>query len=337
MKKLSFIHKTLYFINTILALLLLFSFFIPQLSPRTFPFFSIFGLFVPALIIANVLFFLYWLINLKKQILLSFLILGVSWLFLTTLFVFSKDAVSEANDVTIMSYNVRMFNHYKWKEDQDIPKKIETLIKVNNPDILAIQEFSKKENVALDYPYSFIKTKGVKDKFGMAIFSKYPIINNGSLKLENTSNNIIYADLVIDKDTVRVYNFHLQSLKINPDKENFGEKDSKKLVENLNDKFQMQGYQAEKFLVHEKTWKGRKIVCGDLNNTAYSWVYDKIRGDKKDAFLEAGNGFGKSFDFWFPMRIDFIFTDNQSQVNQFKVIDKKLSDHYPVFAAINLN
>lgn len=337
MKKLSFFNKMLYFINTILALLLLFSFFIPQLSPRNFSFFSIFGLFVPFLILSNILFFLYWLINLRKQMLLSFIMLAVSWMFLTTLFMFTSDDSSKDSGVKIMSYNVRMFNHYKWSEDTTIPTKIESLIRENKPDILTIQEFSKKGDLTFDYPYNFIKTKGEKNKFGMAIFSKYPIVNQGSLQLENTSNNIIFADVRIDSDTVRIYNYHLQSLKINPEEENFGEKDSKILVANLNEKFKDQAYQAEKFLVHEKQWKGKKIVCGDLNNTAYSWVYNKIRGDKKDAFLEAGNGFGKSFDFWFPMRIDFIFTDESTAINDFFVIDQKLSDHYPIVTTISLN
>ena len=250
---------------------------------------------------------------------------------------FTSDDTSYDSEVKIMSYNVRMFNHYKWSEDSTIPAKIESLIRDNKPDILTIQEFSKKENLTFDYPYNFIKTKGEKNKFGMAIFSKYPIINQGSLQLENTSNNIIFADVRIDADTIRIYNYHLQSLKINPEEENFGEKDSKVLVANLNEKFKEQAYQAEKFLVHEKNWKGKKIVCGDLNNTAYSWVYNKIRGDKKDAFLEAGNGFGKSFDFWFPMRIDFIFTDETIAVNDFYVINQKLSDHYPIVANISLN
>lgn len=258
-------------------------------------------------------------------------------MFLTTLFVLTKDNSSNNSEVKIMSYNVRMFNHYKWSADTTIPNKIESLIHENKPDILTIQEFSKKENVTFDYPYNFIKTKGEKNKFGMAIFSKFPVVNQGSLQLENTSNNIIFADVLINSDTVRVYNYHLQSLKINPEEENFGEKNSKVLVANLNEKFKEQAYQAEKFLVHEKMWKGKKIVCGDLNNTAYSWVYDKIRGDKKDAFLEAGNGFGKSFDFWFPMRIDFIFTDEATAVNDFYVIDQKLSDHYPIVANISLN
>lgn len=250
---------------------------------------------------------------------------------------FSNQTKIDNDGIKVMSYNVKMFNHYQWSTEKDIPNKIENLIKKQLPDVLTIQEFSTKAKVNLGYPHSFIKTKKNNDKFGMAIFSKYPIINKGSLQLENTFNNIIYADILVNEDTVRVYNYHLQSLKINPDEENFGEKDSKRLIENLNSKFKEQAYQAEKFLVHENGWKGKVLVCGDLNNTAYSWVYNKMKGDKKDAFLEAGNGFGKSYNYFFPLRIDFIFSDQNSKVTHFSVLEDKLSDHYPIVAQVNWN
>ena len=247
----------------------------------------------------------------------------------------SEEKIPSDNDLQVMSYNVRLFNHYNWSKEKDIPQRIENLVRENDPDLLVIQEYNKKSNVNFNYPYSFVKTKGNNDKFGMAIFSKFPIINKGSLQLENTSNNIIFADIVTNNDTVRVYNYHLQSLKIRPEAENFGEKDSKVLVDNLNSRFKQQAFQAERFLVHEKDWSGKILVCGDMNNTAYSWVYNKMRGDKKDAFLESGNGFGKSFDYFFPLRIDFIFTDQEATVTDFFVIDKSLSDHYPMIAKIH--
>ena len=67
MKKLSIIDKFIYFINTLLALALLVSYLLPYISPEKFPFLAILSLFVPALILINSLFVLYWLIKLKKQ------------------------------------------------------------------------------------------------------------------------------------------------------------------------------------------------------------------------------------------------------------------------------
>ena len=65
---------------------------------------------------------------------------------------------------------------------------------------------------------------------------------------------------------------------------------------------------------------------------------DHTSQEVKDTFEEAGNGFGRTFDFrYFPIRIDFILVDQAFEVNNFKVLEEKLSDHYPIIAKINLH
>ena len=57
-----------------------------------------------------------------------------------------------------------------------------------------------------------------------------------------------------------------------------------------------------------------------------------------DTFEEAGNGFGKTYDFkFFPLRIDFILVDKRFTVNGFRTFEEKLSDHYPIKASIALD
>ncbi|WP_240614705.1 endonuclease/exonuclease/phosphatase family protein [Polaribacter filamentus] len=239
------------------------------------------------------------------------------------------------DDVKVMSYNVRMFNHWRWTEDDNISAKIKTFITEQEPDIILFQEYYSLEKQQFNYPYKYIKTKNKQDKIGLAIYSKFPIINKGSLNLEHTSNNIIFADVIRKKDTIRVYNLHLQSLQLNTSKENFGQANSEKLVARLKERFKKQAEQTKIFLAHEEGFKGKKIVGGDFNNTCYSWVYNQISKDKKDAFLEAGSGFGKTFNYWFPMRIDFIFTDENAVINQFNSFSEKNSDHFPILTKIN--
>jgi endonuclease/exonuclease/phosphatase family metal-dependent hydrolase len=170
---------------------------------------------------------------------------------------------------------------------------------------------------------------------GWQFFSKFKIINTGSLDFKGTSNNIIFADIIQEKDTIRIYNVHLESLGIKPNEENFGEQNSEKLLKRVTTSFKKQADQTALFIAHEQQWKGKKIVCGDLNNTSYSWVYNQISKDKKDAFIEAGKGFGKSYDYLFPTRIDFILTDKAAVINQFKTFSIKHSDHFPILARIN--
>jgi len=128
---------------------------------------------------------------------------------------------------------------------------------------------------------------------------------------------------------------HLESLKIDPDKNNLGSENKEKLIKRVSNSFKKQGFQVGKILEHQQNYRGKEILCGDFNNTAYSWVYKNLSEGKKDAFLEAGKGFGKSFNYPFPMRIDFILADENIEINQFNTYSVKYSDHFPILARIN--
>lgn len=325
----------MYFVNSIFATVLLLSYFLPYVSPKTIPLFAVLSLTVPFLILINLAFVIYWLIKFKKHFILSGVVLGIGIFFSSPFYKISDKRNFLNDDVKIMSYNVRMFNLYNWIKDKTITNKIENFIAEKEPDILAIQEYHHNPKRKLNYKYSYFEP--TSKNFGLAIFSKFPIINKGSLNFKNTSNNAIFIDVLRKKDTLRIYNLHLQSLKINPSKENFGEANSEKLLQRLENGFKKQVTQTNRFLKHEKQWKGKKIICGDFNNTAYSWVYKQIVQGKKDAFVEAGSGTGKSFNYLFPLRIDFILTDSSTEINNFKTFDKKYSDHFPILARINWN
>lgn len=335
MKKLSILDKLMFFINCILAILLLLSYVVPYISPKTFTQISLVSLAVPLLIILNTTFCIYWLLKLKKQFLVSTITLAIGWIISSSFYQFKEKKVLLNEDLKVMSYNVRMFNHYKWNKDEQLDQKAFDFITEKSPDILVLQEYYHSPKISFQYPFKYIKTKSKKNKFGLAIYSKYKIINSGSFDFEKSANNIIFADILKNKDTLRVYNIHLESLKINPNKEYFGEENNKKLLGRLQTTFQKQATQTEQFLAHETQWKGKKIVCGDFNNTAFSWVYRKISTNKKDAFIEAGKGFGKTFDYPFPMRIDFILTSATININQFITYSEKFSDHFPILARIN--
>lgn len=333
----SIYNKFLYFINSIFALLLLLAYSIPYIKPENLGSFSGISLLTPSLILINLAFLLYWIIRIKRTFLLSFLILAIGYPNLPRLYKVTGKKVLMTDDIKIMSYNVRMFNKYEWIKEADIATKIYDLIHQKSPDIICFQEYAPVENLKNDYPYNYIQLSKNNKQFGHAIYSKYKIINSGSLDFKDTANNIIFADIKIEKDTIRVYNIHLQSLRINPKKENFGEKDAAKLRSRISTTFNIQQHQVEQYLEHQKATKYPKIIAGDFNNTAYSWAYRSILKEKNDAFVAAGKGFDKTFDFVFPMRIDFIMLDKEIKVNHFKTYHKKYSDHFPIMARIDRN
>ena len=109
---------------------------------------------------------------------------------------------------------------------------------------------------------------------------------------------------------------------------------SEKLKIRVENAFKKQANQASLILQHQEKSKYKSIICGDFNNTAFSWVYKNLKEGKNDAFEKAGKGFGDTYVFPFPFRIDFILTDKKMEVNNFKTYDVKYSDHYPIMARV---
>ena len=339
MKKLNVFNKIVFLVNSIIGTMLLLSYILPFIAPKTFPFLSVLSLAVPILIVLNILFVIYWLLKVRKQFLLSTVILIMGFNYIGSLYKFSSSKnIENEESISVMNYNVRLFNLYKWIEKENIEEKIEELIKTEQPDILNIQEFHPHRNINLsNFKYKFEKLEGNKTKYGQAIFSNFPIINSGSVEFPNTANNAIYADIVKNNDTIRIYNIHLQSLHINTNVDNLRNEDSERLLKRVSSTFAMQQKQSELFIQHQKNCPYKVIISGDFNNTAYSYVYKHIKGDYQDTFEVAGSGFGRTFDFkFFPIRIDFILADNSFDINEFKNYKEKLSDHYPILAKVSL-
>ena len=340
MKNLSFVNKIFFLINNIFALLFFASFVIPYISPKSIPLLSVLSLSVPLLIFIHILFVLYWwLIGFKKQFFLSALciLLAISFSFFP--YKFKEKKVISGNGFKVMNFNVRLFNRYQWIENKSISKDISNFVNQKELDILAIQEFYPSKGLSFDFPYKYVEYKGKKKDFGQAIYSKYKIVNHGSLDFEGSSNNAIFIDIIKNSDTLRIYNLHFESLGVqtkNVDLDNLDEQKSKKLLKRLTSAFSKQQDQVEQFLNHKKNCNYKIIICGDFNNTAYSWAYHQVKGDFKDTFLEAGKGFGKTFMFnKYPLRIDFILVDEKFNVNQHQNFNIKLSDHEPVLAKIS--
>ena len=340
MKNLSLLNKVIFFINNILALLFLASFLIPYVSPKAFPLLSALSLTVPLLILIHIVFTVYWLINgVKKQFLLSALCIFLAIIFSYFPYKFNSKNVVSGSSFSIMNFNVRLFNHYNWIDDNDIPNKILQFIEENDPDIIAFQEFYPSIGILSGYPYIYKELKGGKNKSGQAIYSKYKIVNKGSLDFENSSNNAIFIDILKGSDTIRIYDLHLESIGIeagNVELEDLDKDKSKKLVRRIISAFTKQQVQIEQFNEHKNNCKHKIIICGDFNNTAYSWAYHQVKDDLKDTYTEAGKGFGKTYSFnKYPLRIDFIFVDNKFSVNQHENFEIQYSDHEPIIAEIS--
>ena len=337
MKKLSFFDKFLFFTNSLLGVFTLFGYVIPFLNPSAFELLSVMSLSMPLLLFSNAFFLMYWLFKLKKQLFVSLVILGLGYNTLQTLFRFQEKKNFLNEDLKVMSYNVRLFNKSKWSKNDSLGEKTALLIRKKNPDVLGMQEYYPTNKVPLNFPYSYVeKNPNGRSLAKQALFSKHKMIDKGSLNFEKSGNNAIFADIVVKEDTLRIYNIHLESMSIDKNKDNFGQKDSEALLSRFKKSFAKQVVQVQKIVEHQKASPYKTIFLGDFNNTAFSWVYRQLSNGKKDAFVEAGVGLGKSFDYVFPFRIDFILTENCFEINNFKTFNVPYSDHYPIMARIQI-
>ena len=338
----------MFFLNIVLTVSTFLAYLLPFLAPKFFPLLSVLTLFMPLFFILNGLFFLYWGFQFKKRMILSGLVLLMGITFINKFYKFSaKEYPEDEKDFTVMSYNVRLLNVFKWLDRDDVPDDILTFINEKNPDILCIQEFSNSANIDLKvYSHKYILMEGNQIKTAQAIFSKFPIIDQGNIVFPNSNNNVVFADIKKGKDIIRVYNMHLQSIKISPDVSELDEKNidainqgkSQKLFNRISKAFMQQQQQAEIIKEHKKDCPYPIIICGDMNNSAFSYVYRNIKGSLKDSFEEAGVGFGATYKFrYYPARIDYIFADDTMKVKKFESFsDFENSDHYPIMARLSM-
>lgn len=342
MKRLNVFGKLVFVVNSLAAFLLLISYVLPFIPPKSFAALSVLSLSVPLLIILNIVFFAYWLLQVKKQMLLSLVVLLLGYKYIGSMYKFSSSLhIEDDANFTVMSYNARSFNIFEWLPNKDIKKDIVDFIYAEDPDIISIQEYRRGSPIRLDGYHSYNARYTKTAKGGQAIFSKFPIINSGSLEFPNTRNNAIFVDVIKQKDTIRVYNLHLQSAGIEAEVDALkDESTGRRIFKQVGATFKWQQDQVELLLKHMKNCTYKTIIAGDFNNTAYSYIYKEIKGDMfNDTFEYAGNGFGKSYDFkYFPLRIDFVLADKAFTVNGFKTYsDIKLSDHYPIKATLKLD
>ena len=331
--KLNVFEKLLLTFNT---LFLVFQLMLMGSIPSFFDF-SILNLFVPLVVLVNLLLFGYWVIKIKWPFLLfmgAFLIGYGEW---NLLYQFPKNSIRKSSSsISVMSYNVRLFNKFNWIQGKDVSREITQMIQENNPDIICFQEYSKTGTPRLDaYDYRYIQPNRSMGKSPLAIYSKFPILDQGYIDFDNSTNSGVYVDLSFRQKRFRVYNLHFESFRINAEDSLFTNPNSAALKIKFDEVFLKQLNQIRQFDAVENNSDLPSILCTDLNNTQFSKTYKALAKGRKDAFAEAGKGLGETFYFSsFPLRIDFIFVEQEFKVNSFEVIEKRFSDHYPILTTL---
>lgn len=352
------LRRLIGYANLVFAVLLVGSFLSPGINPEKVWGPSFLGLAYPYILLANLLFMLFWILMKKREFMISFLAILLGWntliryvsmhpgaLFRKAYYEsLSREERSPDRQLKIMSFNVRAFDLYRWTDNPSAKQDIIALLREEDPDILCIQEFQSTEKGQFRTPYSHLEytISNRRNKYGIAIFSHYPMVAKGRIDLNNTLSICSYADIRVDDDTLRVYNMHLQSIRLKSRHYRFIDSlkfryDNQQMEEirdisfRLRDAFVKRAGQADLIANHIGNCPHPVIVCGDFNDTPVSYTYRRINGELRDAFAECGWGIGRTYNGKFSsFRIDYILFGKEFEALHFARKKVRLSDHFPI-------
>ena len=354
--------------NIILVLVFLLACLVPYLDPGNWWFISFLGLAFPFLLLLVLLFFLGWLMLMRpRYALISGVAMLIGWNSISVLLSFHTPQKfiekKEPGHIRVASWNVARFIELRRNTNSGSETRLKMLelLKEQNADILCLQEFHTSTNPdyynnieavqALGYPYFYFSydADGDQHYYSSIIFSRLPIIDSGKVRYPRPSlpEVLLYADLQVGQDTIRVYATHLQSLQFNGHDYERIEKiksvedsllaNSKGILSKLKKGITFRSIQAD--IVHGVMINTPHpyLLCADLNDVPNSYTYFTVRDDLRDAFLEKGTGIGRTFTSLSPtLRIDYILTGHQFGIRQYKRVTRRYSDHFMQVADLEL-
>jgi endonuclease/exonuclease/phosphatase family metal-dependent hydrolase len=262
--------------------------------------------------------------------------------------------VSANTPLKVFSYNVQSFGlDNAWERSHSSPRvrRIMNYALRYDAPVKCFQEFYTSTAVAdydvvrrfrqKGYGYSAFLHPELAETadggIGVAIFSIYPILHSGR-EVFSRGNGLVWANIKVGNDTIRIINVHLQSMGIRVGKVLDQEKltgvrhETRGVLSALRFGFIERGQQVQRVERHIRESEFPVIVTGDHNDTPYSVVYERLRRLLPNSFEDAGRGFGFTYN-RLPgfIRIDHQFHDPKLPLLDFETINYiAYSDHYPI-------
>ncbi|WP_460880002.1 endonuclease/exonuclease/phosphatase family protein [Pontibacter rugosus] len=318
---------------------------------------------LPVPLVLNFLFLIYWALRRSWLLVLPFAGLILGWTYYARLFAINlgQEIPKEAKTLQVLSFNTHIFNAYDGKQRtaSGVSEEMVDWIATHPADVFCLQEFYNNRNTG---GYNTAKRIGVRHNkemyfsigefgrkygdIGIAIFSKHPIIDKGAIHFtkKESINRGVWADIVLEGDTIRIYAVHLQSMSIRAadientysaigNEESF-KKESRNLARRLKRGFIARAVQVEQLLEHVRKSPYPVIVCGDFNDIPFSYTYNQLAAELQNSFVQAGNGIGSTYNGILPfLRIDNQFHSEGLKAYNYEThYEMGLSDHFPISA-----
>ena len=259
-----------------------------------------------------------------------------------------------------MTFNVRMFYGDDGRSTVD---SLAAFVDGCAPDILCLEEFSDRARgasfrfdslLAPGYHRAvYSRESGGEGGVSLAVYSKYRIVGSGRVdcinEFDTTRTAAVWADLRLDRDTVRVFCNHLRSTHIKSDDGDYlmnyrfvRDTDRNEKLYDMLDRFRYnsisRSHQVDTLSRLIAASPYALIVCGDFNDTPLSYTYRLMSRGLKDAFRERGRGFSHTYrGFYNTFRIDYVLVSDDFEVLSYEVPQVEFSDHHPVFVRLKYN
>jgi endonuclease/exonuclease/phosphatase family metal-dependent hydrolase len=312
----------------------------------------------PVVLFFNIFFVFCWIFTRSWKFLISAIFLAITYPIINRTIKILPENIDRSPrfSFSLTSYNLMYSDYAAFATKKDdwsavgILKTLDTL----SSDIKCFQElYNDEREESFDvlkhlskrspyyiYMHSSPDNLRGKGEIGLAIFSRFPIISKKEVYWKMNNNGLLAADIVVDRDTIRVINVQLQSMGIRVQKvfnshKEYNPQEARNVLSQLKHGFENRAIQVNEL----ETWISESpypvIVAGDFNELPYGYAYGRIRRQLNNAFEENGFGFGFTYHKILGfLRIDNQFYDPKSITNvTFNTYrNVPYSDHYPIKA-----
>jgi len=322
------------------------SFMALYVSPETFVVFQWIGVVLPMLLLCNLFFLIIGLYKRSWYSICPIIALLANFHYYPHKFQMHRPEEGNLAEIKFATYNVREF---KMNYNLSSMEQIADYFSTNQVNTICLQEIPADctvedlKRVFQNMPY-VVKTGGKGKHFQLAILSKYPLDSISTISFPERPNCALFADMVVNHEKVRIANCHLQTTNWNQVKgtllyEEHTSGSWTDALDVISSNFRFRGRQVDSLRSILDRSPYPLIVSGDFNNTPVSYGYQTIKGDLKDAYQEAGNGYGYTYRYFMRLyRIDYVlYSDSKLQAKNYRTGDIDYSDHLPVLVDIGMN
>ncbi|NTW26580.1 MAG: endonuclease/exonuclease/phosphatase family protein, partial [Lentimicrobium sp.] len=271
-----------------------------------------------------------------------------------------KNRLHEA-EYSVLTYNVHGFAGVRnGKSSYERQVQIHDFVNKINPTVVCIQEYAMKSrkharyieflNNGLKLPNKHLSDfdaefKGTSYTFLTA--STFPIIKQGNIFTMESEICGIFSDIQFPEGIIRVYNIHLESVKLISEKKLLRPHRNPGILKDfltpingairkLRKAFPTRAYEAWMIAESIRKCPYPVIVAGDFNDTPASYAYEMLSKNMNDAAINRSFGFQRTYaESLYPIRIDHVLVDKSLEIKSYERRKIYLSDHFPVIAGFS--